>query len=48
MNEIAYRNPRNRAQAVSPTATSAGPIGVESTASYVLAYFSFQKTFVES
>jgi hypothetical protein len=40
--------PPNSAQAVSPTATSAGPIGVDSTASYVRAYFSFKNTFVES
>ena len=30
----------------SPTATSAGPIGVESIESYVFMYFSFQNTFV--
>ena len=34
--------------AASPSATSVGPSGVASIASYVFAYFSFQKTFVAS
>src|SRR5205823_1488032 len=46
--ETAYRNPRKSAHAVSPTVTSAGPTGVARIASYVFAYFIFQKTFDES
>src|SRR5262249_55366530 len=39
----AYSRPRSSDQTVSPTATSPLLIGVDSTASYVLAYFSLKK-----
>ena len=38
--------PRSCAQAISPTAMSAGRNGVESIASYVFAYLSLKKTFI--
>src|SRR5919202_4291641 len=47
-NVIPYNNPRKSAHDVSPTATSTGPIGVDSTASYSFMYFIFQKTLVPS
>ena len=47
-NAIPYRSPRNSAHDVSPTATSPGPRGVASTASYSFMYFIFQNTLDES
>jgi hypothetical protein len=41
-----YSVPRLTAQPISPSATSAGDIGVASTASYSRAYFSLKNTFI--
>src|SRR3954447_17200917 len=43
-NATAYRNPRNSAQAISPTAISPTLTGVARIASYVLAYLSLKNT----
>src|SRR5260370_20171608 len=44
VNAAAYRQPRNSAQLISPSATSAGRMGVASIASYSFTYFNLKNT----